>query len=247
MADSQDAIELTRRARRRLVGAIALVVFVVIALPIVLDREPKPASQDLSIQIPAQDAGKFSSPVLPAEPPAPPKAEAATPEAAKTELAAAPKAEAVKPEPVKSEAPKAAPAAVAKAETKPAPATEAPPAKVEAVAAKPAASPAKPEAAPKSAAKEAPKAAVGVAVSAEAKPASTESFVVPLGLFSKAENAKQVRSKAGAAGFKTFTEAVAGSDRVRVRAGPFSTRDAAEKARDKLKAAGLDVGAVAAK
>lgn len=56
---------MRRRARRRLVGAIALVVFIVIMLPIVFDEEPKPISQDLVIRIPSQDSAKFSQRVLP--------------------------------------------------------------------------------------------------------------------------------------------------------------------------------------
>src|SRR3990172_5063163 len=65
LAESQDVTLLQRRARRRLVGAIALVVLVVVALPIVLDKEPSPIGQDLVIQIPSQDAGKFNTRVLP--------------------------------------------------------------------------------------------------------------------------------------------------------------------------------------
>src|SRR3954471_12128515 len=64
MAESQDALMLKRRARRRLVGAIALVLLVVVVLPIVLDQEPKPVRHDLTVQIPSQDAGKFGSRVL---------------------------------------------------------------------------------------------------------------------------------------------------------------------------------------
>lgn len=63
MAETQDATLLQRRARRRLVGAIALVVLVVIVLPIVLDREPSPVGRDLVIEIPNQDAGRFNSSV----------------------------------------------------------------------------------------------------------------------------------------------------------------------------------------
>ena len=211
---------MKRRARRRLVGAIALVVLVVIALPIVLDREPKPVSQDLSIQIPSQDAGRFSSRVLPAQSSVAPAAPA-TP-SADAVAKPAPVAEVVKPEAAKPET-KAADTKAA--EVKPAaPKAEAP------------VKPAAPEA------------------KAESKPATTAaaaamdgSFVVPLGLFSKADNIKQVRAKAESAGFKTYTEVVAGTDGVRVRAGPFASRDAAEQARDKLKGAGLDVGAVAAR
>jgi len=64
LAESHDATLLQRRARRRLVGAIALVVLVVIVLPIVLDTEPGPIGQDLVLQIPSQEAGKFNTRVL---------------------------------------------------------------------------------------------------------------------------------------------------------------------------------------
>ncbi len=210
---------MKRRARRRLVGAIALVVLVVIALPIVLDREPKPVSQDLSIQIPSQDAGRFSSRVLPAQSSVAPAAPDAAP-SADAAAKPAPVAEVAKPEAVKPEA-KASETRVA--EVKPA------------------------AVAPKA---EAPAKAAAPEAKAESKPAAAAtdgSFVVPLGLFSKADNIKQVRAKAASAGFKTYTEVVAGTDGVRVRAGPFASRDAAEQARDKLKGAGLDVGAVAAR
>ncbi len=44
-----------KRARRRLVGAVALVLAAVIGLPMVLDSEPKPLADDIAIQIPSQD------------------------------------------------------------------------------------------------------------------------------------------------------------------------------------------------
>ena len=68
MADSEEAILLRRRARRRLVGAIALVVFAVIVLPIVFDKEPRPISQDIVIQIPSQNSGKFNTRLVPSSP-----------------------------------------------------------------------------------------------------------------------------------------------------------------------------------
>ncbi|WP_347554584.1 SPOR domain-containing protein [Robbsia sp. KACC 23696] len=46
-----------QRARRRLVGAIALVLAAVIILPMVLDATPKPASGDIAIDIPDQGQG----------------------------------------------------------------------------------------------------------------------------------------------------------------------------------------------
>jgi DedD protein len=65
LADNPDATLLRRRARRRLVGAIALVVLVVVLLPIVLDQQPRPVTQTLTVQIPSQDAGPFNTRVLP--------------------------------------------------------------------------------------------------------------------------------------------------------------------------------------
>src|SRR5512141_1606182 len=75
MAESEEALQLKRRARRRLVGAIALVTFVVIILPLILDKEPGPAGPPLSVQIPSQDTGSFNSRVAPPVPPAAPVVE----------------------------------------------------------------------------------------------------------------------------------------------------------------------------
>lgn len=44
-----------KRARRRLIGAIALVLAAVIGLPMILDSEPKPLADDIAIQIPSKD------------------------------------------------------------------------------------------------------------------------------------------------------------------------------------------------
>jgi DedD protein len=44
-----------KRARRRLIGAVALVLAAVIGLPMVLDSEPKPNADDINIQIPSKD------------------------------------------------------------------------------------------------------------------------------------------------------------------------------------------------
>ena len=44
-----------KRARRRLIGAVALVLAAVIGLPMVLDSEPKPIVDNISVQIPSKD------------------------------------------------------------------------------------------------------------------------------------------------------------------------------------------------
>ena len=53
--DSQ--LVLKKRARRRLVGAIALALLAVIVLPMVMDQAPQPLTQDIQIRIPSQDPG----------------------------------------------------------------------------------------------------------------------------------------------------------------------------------------------
>lgn len=97
---SEEELQLRKRARRRLIGAIALVTMVVVFLPMVLDHEPKPVSQDISIQIPSpNNSGTFTSKIVPVVP--------GTPEAAKSEP------EVIPPPPT--------------APTRPAPAVKAPP------------------------------------------------------------------------------------------------------------------------
>ena len=55
-----------KRARRRLVGAIALALAVAVGLPMILDSEPKPLASDIAIQIPSKD--KAAPLPAPAEP-----------------------------------------------------------------------------------------------------------------------------------------------------------------------------------
>lgn len=181
---SDDANLLRRRARRRLVGAIALVVLAVVVLPIILDQKPRRGPQELTVQIPSQDGGPFKTRVLP---------------------------------PLQSP-----PAAAQKSES--APAAEEPQARP---------APAKKESA--------------TPEKARAKTKAVEAFVVPLGVFANPDNVKQVRERAASAGVKSYTEQVRvqQGEQTRVRAGPFASRGAAEKARGRLKSLGMDVGQVA--
>ena len=57
---TDDELNLRRKARRRLIGAFALTLAVVVILPMVLDSEPKPTGQDIDLRIPAADkVGEF--------------------------------------------------------------------------------------------------------------------------------------------------------------------------------------------
>ena len=78
----QDVETLKRRGRRRLVGAVALVLAAVIVLPMVFDPEPR-GTAPVSVRIPAQDETPFApkpppkrvEPAKKAEAPPPPAAE----------------------------------------------------------------------------------------------------------------------------------------------------------------------------
>jgi DedD protein len=68
MAEEQQDVEtLKRRGRRRLVGAVALVLLAVIVLPMVFDPEPKSTQAPVSVRIPSE------SEAPPFEPKAAPK------------------------------------------------------------------------------------------------------------------------------------------------------------------------------
>jgi len=106
-----------KRARRRLVGAIALALAAAVGLPMLLDSEPKPLAGDIAIQIPAKDkaaplpvpaADKAVSAadsvdkdeeVVDAPPPAPAAKAPAAVAAAKPESVAAQSPAVTKPEP----------------------------------------------------------------------------------------------------------------------------------------------------
>lgn len=138
--EQQDVETLKRRGRRRLVGAVALVLAAVIVLPMVFDPEPRGTGSTLSVRIPGED-----TPFVPK-----------------------------------------------------------PPAK---------------------------------------KAAAKEEYVVQVGAFA---NPQGVIAKLQSAKMPYYTELVH-NNLTRVRAGPFATREAAEQAREQLKALGFAPGAIGSK
>jgi DedD protein len=149
MAEEQQDVEtLKRRGRRRLVGAVALVLAAVVILPMVFDPEPKSTQTPVTVKIPAENE-------------APPFA---------------------------------------------------------------------PKAAPKAAPKEAAKTEPG-------------DYVIQVGAFTRPE---AVLAKLSAANVPYYTEPMSGN-LIRVRAGPFASREAAERALAKLRELGLKPGAVTSK
>jgi DedD protein len=161
MAEAQDVETLKRRGRRRLVGAVALVLAAVIILPMVFDREPRPPAASVSVRIPGEGEAPFT------------------------------------PKP----APQLQPAAPAKV---------APPPKPVAAAPKP------------------------------SSKAPAVQYVFQVGVFANPEN---ITGKLKSAKVPYTTEPL--RDKLtRVRAGPFSSREAAEKAHAEMRKLGLEPGAV---
>ena len=67
MAEEQQDVEtLKKRGRRRLVGAVALVLLAVVVLPMVFDPEPKSTLPPVSVRIPGENETPFA-PKLPAK------------------------------------------------------------------------------------------------------------------------------------------------------------------------------------
>ncbi len=90
-AISDEELKLKLRARRRLIGAIVLVTAMVVVLPMVLDTEPGPVSQEITVRIPSSDAGAFTTKVAPLPHPRSRRSKAAKPQVEEM-TAAAPEA-----------------------------------------------------------------------------------------------------------------------------------------------------------
>jgi DedD protein len=204
-----------KRARRRLVGAIALALGVAIGLPMVLDSGPRPVSRDIAIQIPSKD----KAPALPVPAPAP--AETLDPKEEIVAPVPAPVAEEKKEEPKKEE-PKAD---IAKVET-PKPETKKP-----AAAEKPAAKPVTVE---KPATKPVSDDARALAI-LEDKPAATAPKTFQIGAFASQEKVAELTAKLKAAGLKVQTaKAGKNGELTRVTVGPYASKEEADKAQAKL-------------
>jgi DedD protein len=207
-----------QRARRRLLGAIALVLAAVIVLPMVLDSRPKPVTDDISIDIPNR--------------PAPAAKQAREPNDADTQAGVAHDAPAPSAAPATSgsvnqaqpqaQAQAQAPVAQARPEaTKPEPKPEAP--------VKPAAKPQQTEQA-----------------NAPASAPAGSRFVLQIGQFDDETAAQNWVNKLKGVGVPAYLEhrkLADGSTKSLLRAGPFADRAAAQAALVKVRQAGLGGGA----
>jgi DedD protein len=231
-------LEVKKRARRRLIGAIALVLGAIVFVPMIFDSGTKLVVDDISIQIPDKNSSFDATPARvnpPANPSSAPDSVSASAPAGLTSPTAAPST------------PPAAPAVIAGAAAVVAPsvAPTAPttgPA-VASIPAKPADKPVKPQT---EAAKtgDDPRAVsllegkTEAEARADAKSEGTsQSFAVQIGAFSDIVKVKSLREKLNAGGFKTYTEVVKTNqgDRTRLRTGPYASRTDADKAQERIK------------
>jgi DedD protein len=216
-----------QRARRRLVGAIALVIAAVVVLPMILDTHPKPVTDDIAINIPSRPAPKLpargdaqdtQAGVAPDNPPAPDVAQAAS------GLATANATPAAKP----SAAPKQQAQAQTQTQTNKAPATTT----------------AQRQAAPSDTGVQPGSSSSDDAGTPSAPPGAR--YALQLGSFPNDASARGWETKLKAAGVPAYTEhrkQPDGTTRTLLRAGPFPDRAAASAAIAKVRSAGLGAGA----
>ena len=255
-----ESVEVIRkRARHRLMGSVVLVLGAVLGLPLLFDSQPRPVAIDTPIVIPDRNqVGALSSTVSNAKTGASkeglvldpalagqsgaaksaltnsagldPHEEVVTKDS-KAEVKSEPKAE-TKPE-LKAEAkpeikaetkpePKAEPKPETKPETKPEPKTEAKKdVKAEA----------------KTDAKDGAKAKALLDGKDTPKAGEAVRSVVQVGAYADLAKAKEARAKLESAGFKTYTQEVDTKDgkRIRVRVGPFASKEEADKTAEKIR------------
>ena len=223
-------LQFKKRARRRLVGAIALALLAVIVLPMVMDQEPRPLTQDIQIRIPSQDTSAVSA-----------LARSVTGKPAPTPLPAVPKPV----DTATSAAPVAAPVAAAQPALSPPVAPVVKPGKPPVVSAKQDL----PKSDPAATAKP-PKASEAAPEKPAEQPLNKEQWIVQLGAYQNPANVKSMQNRLKGIGLPSFTEKVdtPQGPRTRVRSGPFPSRDAAETAQAQLKklAIGAPAGGVVA-
>lgn len=263
--------ELRRKARRRLVGAIVLALAAAIIVPMLLENEPRPLGDDVSVQIPSKDEGRFVNRLTGTTPdakpapraeggatgtvskplePAPAASRAGTPRGGGAPSPADPRQAIAEAEqrvlaPAASPITKAAPvrdATEPKREPEPRPAAEAPTATPAPTAAPaPSATPTTP---PVPTATTAP---VTSPASGAAPASPAEGFVVQLAAFADDKGANALANKLKRANYAAFVEPVSTSRGMlwRVRVGGYASRAEADAARARLKEEGYS-GIVAA-
>ncbi|MDE2254273.1 MAG: SPOR domain-containing protein [Betaproteobacteria bacterium] len=249
-AQAQSEETLRIRARRRLIGAVVLVLTGVVVFPLIFETQPKPVVSNMSLVIPSQSQASIAPASAPRVPAVDARAAAAIAESS-AEMAST-------PQHLKTPAPGSEAGATSSPSQETPAATPSAADKQAPVRAQPAAAPAKHQQTQRQIASarvalaalegkqpdqiSTQQAEAALAKSAEpvAAPNSTR-YVIQAGAYADTRVAHQVRQKIEHAGFKTYTQVVdtAGGKRIRVRVGPFASRQEADKALARIKALGL--------
>ena len=228
-----ESVEVIRkRARHRLMGSVVLVLGAVVGLPLLFDSQPRPVAIDTPIVIPdrnqisplsattgsaktgAVKEGLAQDQVIAA-------GQTGAAKSAVTNSAGLDPHEEVVPKDSKPEA---------KAETKLEPKSEL---KAEAKS--------EPKSEPKSENKPDAKEAAKAKALLDGKEAPNSGdavrSVVQVGAYADLAKAKEARAKLESAGFKTYTQEIDTKDgkRIRVRVGPFATKEEADKTAEKIR------------
>lgn len=227
MEETDAQLQVKKRARRRLVGAVAFVSVVAVVLPMVMDHQPRQVVQDVEIRIPGQDekpfAPKFSS--APVDKQVEPMVDkpAVTIPASEAKPAVLPLA---KGPDVREKSGEKMPEKLPEKSAR----IEKPLEKL----------------VPKES--DAKRAAAILAGQSDLSSANSAQFLVLIGAFSNEANVKNIRTKLSEQGIKTFSEPLdtPQGKKTRVRAGPFASREAADKALEKMQKIGVS-GVVSAK
>ena len=232
-----ESVEVIRkRARHRLMGSVVLVLGAVVGLPLLFDSQPRPVAIDTPIVIPDRNQisplsattgsaktgaikeGLAQDQVIAA-------GQTGAAKSAVTNSAGLDPHEEVVPKDSKPEA-----KAEAKAEAKLEPKSEL---KAEAKS--------EPKSEPKSENKPDAKEAAKAKALLDGKEAPNSGdavrSVVQVGAYADLAKAKEARAKLESAGFKTYTQEIDTKDgkRIRVRVGPFATKEEADKTAEKIR------------
>ena len=228
-----ESVEVIRkRARHRLMGSVVLVLGAVVGLPLLFDSQPRPVAIDTPIVIPDRNQisplsattgsaktgaikeGLAQDQVIAA-------GQTGAAKSAVTNSAGLDPHEEVVPKDNKAEAKaeaKLEPKSELKAEAKSEPKSE-------------------PKSENKPDAKEAAKAKALLDGKEAPNSGDAVRSVVQVGAYADLAKAKEARAKLESAGFKTYTQEIDTKDgkRIRVRVGPFATKEEAEKTAEKIR------------
>jgi DedD protein len=275
MGDDPTEVQAARtQARRRLVGAVVLLLIGVVGFPVLFETQPRPLPIDTPIEVPRRDTvatgttGQYVAPPrlqsLPALPVLPADAGTEeTPASAASGSLSASAASRVAPVVVST-----APLAALGAASSPPPRARAPsavavqvPAKVLAPASVAASVPAlvpavrpSPQPAPQPAAKpvvvasaSAPAAPTEKPLAAAGAAAEAGRFVIQAGAYGEAGKLREARARIEKLGLKTYTQVVETEQgtRTRVRVGPYATRAEADAVAAKVRRSGLPAAILA--